>query len=173
MAMAMEPIAESKVLGENPQLTMRVGAYTYEIKRNGKQSFYSVTDGKDTISLPIVYAFGQGKMGQTYVLQRDGKFYESLVSFYNETKGLDFTIGAPRMEPTSLNDAVGRLLTPNEVSNCFALSRDGRGQWLTTPAGKVCAWRALRELSWTRRRAHRGYQRREAGPDRRFSIPGG
>ena len=125
MAMAMEPIAESKVLGENPRLSMRVGAYTYEIKRNGKQSFYSVTDGKDTVSLPIVYAFGQGKMGQTYVLQRDGKFYESLVSFYNETKGLDFTIGAPRMEPTSLNDAVGRLLTPNEVSNCFACHATG------------------------------------------------
>ena len=35
-------------------------------------------------------------MGQTYVLQRDGKFYESLMSFYNETKALDFTIGSPR-----------------------------------------------------------------------------
>jgi hypothetical protein len=125
MAMGMEPVATSKVLSQNPRLTMKVGAYTYEIKRNGKQSFYSVTDGKDTISLPIVYAFGQGKMGQTYVLQRDGKFYESLVSFYNETKGLDFTIGAPRMEPASLNDAVGRLLTPNEVSSCFACHATG------------------------------------------------
>ena len=75
---------------------MRVGPYTYEIKRNGKQSIYSVSDGKDTISLPILYAFGQGRMGQTYVLERDGKFYESLVSFYSESKALDFTIGAPR-----------------------------------------------------------------------------
>ena len=46
--------------------------------------------------MPIVYAFGQGKMGQTYVLQHDGKFYESLVSFYAEPKALDFTIGASR-----------------------------------------------------------------------------
>ena len=82
MAMAMEPVATSKVLGENPQLTMRNGPYFYQIKRDGKQSSYSVTDGKDTITLPILYAFGQGKMGQTYVLQKDGKFYESLVSFY-------------------------------------------------------------------------------------------
>ena len=59
MSIAMEPIAESKVLSKNPRLTMQVGAYTYEIKRNGKQSFYSVTDGKDTISLPILYAFGE------------------------------------------------------------------------------------------------------------------
>lgn len=125
MAMAMQPIAGSKVLSENPQLTMRVGPYTYEIKRNGKESLYSVTDGKDTISFPIIYAFGQGKMGQTYVLQRDGKFYESLVSFYNEPKALDFTIGAPRTVPASLTDAVGRLLSANEVQNCFSCHAAG------------------------------------------------
>ena len=125
MSLAMEQVAGSKVLSDNPQLTMRVGPYTYEIKRNGKQSFYSVTDGKDTISLPIIYAFGQGKMGQTYVLQHEGKFYESLVSFYNESKALDFTIGAPRLTPNSLVDAVGRLLSNNEVGNCFSCHAAG------------------------------------------------
>jgi formate-dependent nitrite reductase cytochrome c552 subunit len=125
MAMAMEPIATSKVLGDHPQLTMRNGPYFYQINRNGKQSTYSVTDGKDTITFPIIYAFGQGKMGQTYVLERDGKFYESLVSFYNETKALDFTIGAPRNVPATLNDAVGRLLSANEVSNCFGCHATG------------------------------------------------
>src|ERR1041385_7212812 len=104
MAQAMEPVAGSKILSENPKLKMSVGPYTYEITRNGKQSSYAVTDGKETISFPIVYAFGQGKMGQTYVLERDGKFYESLVSFYSEPKALDFTIGASRVEPKSLPD---------------------------------------------------------------------
>jgi hypothetical protein len=51
MALAMEPITESKVLTENPKLTLQLGPYTYEIKRDGKQSFYSVTDGKNTISV--------------------------------------------------------------------------------------------------------------------------
>jgi hypothetical protein len=120
MAMAMEPVAESRVLTENPQLSMNVGPYKYEIKRQGKQSFYSVTDGKDTISVPIPFAFGQGKMGQTYVLEREGKLYESLVSFYAQTKGLDFTIGAPRGVPPSLNDAFGRLLPANEIRSCFS-----------------------------------------------------
>ena len=120
MAQAMEPIAASKILSDNPKLKMSAGPYTYEITREGKQSSYSVTDGKDTISFPIVYAFGQGRMGQTYMLERDGKFYESLVSFYNEPKALDFTIGAPRGVPKSLNDAVGRLLSANEVASCFS-----------------------------------------------------
>jgi len=125
MAMAMEPVAGSLVLNSNPKLSMRVGPYTYEIKRNGKQSSYSVTDGKDTVSFPIVYAFGQGKMGQTYVLERDGKYYESMVSFYSEPKALDFTIGTPRGVPTSLTGAVGRLLTANEVANCFSCHATG------------------------------------------------
>lgn len=125
MAQAMEPVGESKVLTDNPKLKMTVGPYTYEITRNGKESSYSVTDGKDTIAFPLVHAFGQGKMGQTYVLERDGKFYESLVSFYNEPKTLDFTIGAPRGVPKSLNDAVGRLLSPNEVASCFSCHATG------------------------------------------------
>jgi len=120
MAMAMEPIAGSKVLTNNPKLTMQLGPYTYEIKREGKESTYSVTDGKRTISLPIHYAFGQGRMGQTYMLERDGKFYESLISFYNEPKGLDFTTGVARTVPLSLEAAVGRLLSANEVSSCFS-----------------------------------------------------
>jgi hypothetical protein len=125
MAEAMEPVAASKVLGANPQLRMSVGPYTYEIKRNGKESFYSVSDGKDTISLPILYAFGQGRMGQTYLLERDGQLYESLVSFYSESKTLDFTVGAPRGVPESLTDAVGHLLSAKEVSSCFSCHATG------------------------------------------------
>jgi len=120
MALAMEPIHDSKVLTQNPMLTLRLGPYSYEIKRDGKQSFYSVTDGKNTISVPIHYAVGQGRMGQTYVLERDGKYYESRMSFYNETKGLDFTIGSPRGVPASLEEAFGRLLSNNEVVSCFS-----------------------------------------------------
>src|SRR6266511_385882 len=120
MAQAMEPITESKVLTENPKLTLNLGPYSYEIKRQGKQSFYSVTDGTNTISSPIDHAFGQGRMGQTYLLQRDGNFYESRVSFYNETKGLDFTTGSPRTVPPSLDEAFGHLLSNSEVVSCFS-----------------------------------------------------
>jgi hypothetical protein len=125
MGMAMEPVADSKVLIENPSMTFRAGPYTYEIKRRGNQSSYTVTDGKDTVTLPILYAFGQGKAGQTYVLQYDGAYYESLVSYYNEVKGLDFTIGASRTVPDSLQKAVGRRLSENEVGNCFSCHSTG------------------------------------------------
>jgi mono/diheme cytochrome c family protein len=125
MALAMETIAESRVLTANPAMIFRIGNYTYEIKRKDKQSVYSVTDGKETISLPILYAFGEGKAGQTYILQYEGGLYESLVSFYNEISGLDFTIGAARGVPPSLKQALGRRLSDNEVSNCFSCHSTG------------------------------------------------
>ncbi|HJQ30748.1 MAG TPA: multiheme c-type cytochrome [Pyrinomonadaceae bacterium] len=125
MGMAMEPVANSKVLIDNPSMTFRTGPYTYEIKRQGSQSSYTVTDGKESVTLPILYAFGQGKAGQTYVLQYEGAFYESLVSYYNEVKGLDFTIGAARTVPESLQKAVGRKLGENEVGNCFSCHSTG------------------------------------------------
>jgi len=120
MALAMERVAESKILKENPKLTLQLGPYFYEIKRQGKESLYSVTDGKNTISVPIQYALGQGRMGQTYVLQYNGGFYESRISFYNETKGLDFTVGSPRDIPKSLEEAFGHLLSSTEVVSCFS-----------------------------------------------------
>src|SRR5436305_3853601 len=125
MGIAMEPVADSKVLIENPNMTFRSGPYIYEIKRQEKQSVYTVTDGKETITLPILYAFGQGKAGQTYMLQYEGGFYESLVSYYNEVQGLDFTIGAQRTVPESLKKALGRRLSENEVGNCFSCHSTG------------------------------------------------
>jgi mono/diheme cytochrome c family protein len=125
MALAMEPVANSKVLAGNPVMTFRSGPYSYEIRRQGNASTYKVTDGNETIALPILYAFGQGKAGQTYVLEYEGAYYESLVSYYNEVRGLDFTIGAARTVPESLRKALGRRLSDNEVGNCFSCHSTG------------------------------------------------
>jgi len=125
MGMAMESIKDSKILTEHQKMTFRVGPYSYDVARKGDQSFYTVTDGKETISLPILFAFGQGKAGQTYVLQHEGAYYESLLSFYNDIKGLDFTIGAPAEVPASLLGAVGRRLSKSETLSCFGCHSTG------------------------------------------------
>ncbi|HYE73619.1 MAG TPA: multiheme c-type cytochrome [Blastocatellia bacterium] len=125
MGMAMEPVAASQILIAHPKMTFSKGKYSYEITRKDNESFFTVTDGKATITAPIVYAFGQGKAGQTYILQHDGAFYESLVSFYNGIKGLDLTVGAPRSVPANLNAALGRRLHPRDAANCFACHSTG------------------------------------------------
>src|SRR5438270_6132089 len=76
MGRAIETVADSRVLGSHPRMTFRAGQYLFQIERRGAESVYSVTAGTNTISAPILYAFGQRKAGQTYVLQSGGPFYE-------------------------------------------------------------------------------------------------
>jgi hypothetical protein len=93
--------------------------YTYQIVRQGDQSIYQVTDGKSTFSEPILYAFGRGKAGQTYVLKHNGSFFESRLSFYKELQGLDWTMGYPPTPPPSIELAAGRAVSSDEVRDCF------------------------------------------------------
>jgi hypothetical protein len=120
MNTALQPASTSEVLRSNQQLSFQSGPYSYVIARRGDQSIYTVTNGKDTISEPIAYAFGQGKAGQTYVFQHDGSFYESRVSFYRDIKALDWTMGYPREVPPSLDVAAGRRMSADESRNCFS-----------------------------------------------------
>jgi hypothetical protein len=119
MGKALEPVSTSVILRSNPKLTFHSGPYTYQITRQNEQSIYSVTNGKETISEPILYSFGQGKAGQTYVFQHRGSFYESRVSYFKEIQGLDWTIGYVREAPPTIDEAAGRAISSDEARNCF------------------------------------------------------
>jgi hypothetical protein len=125
MGRALEPVATSEILRAHPRLTFRSGPYAHEIVRRGDQSLYTVTDGVSTISEPILYTFGQGKAGQTYIFRHDGAFYESRLSFYKDIQGLDVTIGYPRDIPPSLEVAAGRRISMDEARNCFSCHGTG------------------------------------------------
>jgi hypothetical protein len=120
MANASTHAADSEALRSHDQLTFRLPPYTYQITRTENGSFYSVTNGAHTISAPLGWAFGLGQSGQTYVLERNGTFYESRVSYYRAIDGLDFTPGAPRTASPTLEDALGRrMLYAPETHRCF------------------------------------------------------
>src|SRR5262249_11826850 len=108
-----------QILQANQRLSFRNGAWLYEIKREGNRSVYSISDGKNSFSEPILWCFGVGHSGQTYVIQRDGIYYETRVSFFTRLKGLDFTPGAPRNIPASISDAIGQRLSQPDVMACF------------------------------------------------------
>lgn len=120
MGKALETVADCGILKAHPKLIFKNATYSYSITRQGSQSIYSVTDGKETISAPILYAFGLGKAGQTYVIERNGKYYESRVSFYNELAGLDYTLGSPREPAKSLEEAFGRMMDSLDTKDCFS-----------------------------------------------------
>ena len=119
MAHAAETIAECGVLRSHPLLRRTLGQYSYTIERQGDQSIYTVSDAVEKLSVPIQYALGLGAAGQTYIFQKDGRYFESYVSYYKALDGLDITIG-DRPNPSSLIDATGRALGKVEVAQCFA-----------------------------------------------------
>jgi Zn finger protein HypA/HybF involved in hydrogenase expression len=119
MAHAMELVPECSILQKHPLLTFQDGAYSYRIERKGDQSIYSVSDGQQTISVPIGWAFGLGRAGQTYVFELNGEFYESRVSYYSALDGLDVTMGARNLKPTNITQAAGRFMGRDEKIRCF------------------------------------------------------
>jgi hypothetical protein len=80
---------------------------------------YTVTDGGQTFTTPLAWAFGQGSAGQTYLYQKDGNWYETRVSFFSAINGLDLTMGAQNITPHTLSDHAGRPLTRQETTECF------------------------------------------------------
>jgi hypothetical protein len=125
MSRALEPVEGCEILKTKPSLSFRNRSYTYKILREGNRSIYTITDGVNSISEPILFCFGQGKAGQTYVFRHKETFYESRVSYYQEIQGLDFTIVHPRGVPESLEDGLGRPMTMEAAQGCFACHSTG------------------------------------------------
>ncbi len=127
MAHAVASPADSLVLQLHPRLTFSNGPYRYTTERNVGGISYTVTDGTNSISLPVSWAFGLGigEVGQTYLLFYNGSYYEGRVSFFNGVQGLDITLGHSPTVPASLQDACGRVLKPEEVRACFGCHSTG------------------------------------------------
>jgi hypothetical protein len=120
MSRALEPVEKCEILKAHPRLTFRIGSYSYQIVREGNLSIYTISNGPNSVSEPVLYCFGQGKAGQTYVFRHRGVFYESRVSYYQEIQGLDFTILHSRAAPESLEDGLGRPMAVEAAQGCFA-----------------------------------------------------
>jgi hypothetical protein len=131
MGHALEKAADCEILRAHPRLAFKEANYSTIITREGDKSFYSVTDGANTIRVPLEWAFGLGVAGQTYVLQYQGEWYESRVSFYNETAALDLTMGAAGYRPHSLEEAFGRKMSARDKHDCFACHATGPAESLT------------------------------------------
>ena len=119
MARALERVEDCQILRANPKLAFEASGYRYSIAREGNRSTYTVTDGRETFTTPIEWAFGLGAAGQTYVFERNGVRYESRVSFYKSINGLDLTMGVPKTAPADLKEAAGREMSKVDTSACF------------------------------------------------------
>jgi hypothetical protein len=121
MANAAPRASESGILQSHPNLEFSVGQYHYEVKTDAKGSLYTLTGAGKTLSFPLVWAFGIGRVGQSYLFKKeDGEFYEARITFFETLKKLDFTPGRAIAAPHSAEEAMYRQVGSAEVVKCFA-----------------------------------------------------
>jgi hypothetical protein len=125
MARALVPVAQCEILRDHPSLAFQEGGFEWRIVREGERSIMTVTRGGETLTVPLIWAFGRGQAGQTYVFERDGALYESRVSFYNALGGLAPTMGAQTGRPKNIEEAAGRRMDAVGARECFGCHATG------------------------------------------------
>ncbi len=125
---AKTPMAHAlrKASGEIPETSFKDGPFTIAIRKESGQNFYSATDGQRRIEAPLLWEFGDGQMGRTYLYRAGGDYYESTVSWYTAIRGLDLTPGHRDRPRRNVDEAAGRKVDPVELRRCFGCHAAGR-----------------------------------------------
>jgi hypothetical protein len=113
--------ADSDILHSHPTLNFAFDQYRYEIKTSPTRYVYAVTDGTRTLSADLLWAFGTGRVGQSYLFkQADGRFYEARVTYFDTQKNLHFTPDRALTSAKDLEEAMYRPVDISEIRRCFA-----------------------------------------------------
>ncbi len=115
----LSPAADSVILRENTDLAARLAGHDYEIATRDGRSVYTVKKDDRSRSVTLGWAFGAGKVGQTYVYEKDGRYHESRASYFDATGGLGFTPRRALETPRELEEALGRPIPDAEARRCF------------------------------------------------------
>lgn len=111
--------SETRVLREHDSLQFSEEGYEYSLVREGDRTMLHITNGAHSLAAPVVWAIGNGEIGQTYLLKNKDTYYESRLSYFPAISGLDITPGHSQDSPKSLVDAVGTAQYPDTVKRCF------------------------------------------------------
>ncbi len=121
MASAAVRAGDSEILRQHDHLSYRLGRYREQIDTKAGKSVLNVSAGNGkALSVALQWAFGVGHLGQTYVYEKNGGHYESHVTFFSSSHGLNITPGQSLDPPASLDAAAGRRMPPAETRACFA-----------------------------------------------------
>jgi hypothetical protein len=121
MARNLMPAAAAEILHSQPALTFSVGNFKYRIDTGASQAMYSVANGGQGLSYPLTWAFGTGRVAQSYLFKKeDGGFYEARTTYFTSLKSLDFTPSRDLLSPSGVEEAMYRPVGPDEVQRCFA-----------------------------------------------------
>jgi hypothetical protein len=94
--------------------------FLYSLHLNDAVVEYSLTDGSGNATQRLDWVMGAGDLGQTFVYERDDRWYQSRMSAYVNPPKLDVTTGLGVDRSADLIAALGKALSPEEVRHCFS-----------------------------------------------------
>jgi hypothetical protein len=120
MARAAMPATLSDILHAHPLMDFAPNRFQYRIETGAQHSQYSVSDGSQRRSFPLLWAFGTGRVGQSYLFKKeDGGFYEARVTYFESLGNLGFTPSRALLSASGIDEAMYRAVDPAEVVRCF------------------------------------------------------
>jgi hypothetical protein len=121
MAQNMIAAASADILHAHPALTFSTNKFEYRIETEANKAIYSVDGGGQRLSYPLTWAFGTGRVAQSYLFKKeDGGFYEARASYFTNLKTLEFTPGRALVSPSGIVEAMYRPVGEAEMQRCFA-----------------------------------------------------
>jgi len=131
MAHAVKPATADAFTNMPRSMNFRTGSYDYSVSQTATGAEYSTTNGQQSASSALSWVFGDRQFGDTFLYQQNGIYFESRVSYYRALNGLDLTTGRTRFQPSRIETALGRRMSPDEPPLCFgchstASSTDGQ-----------------------------------------------
>ena len=131
MAHAVKAATADAFANMPPIMHFRAGSYDYSVSQTPSGAEYSTTNGQQSASAHLNWVFGDRQFGDTFLYQKNGVYFESRVSYYRSLNGLDLTTGRTEFQPSRIESALGRRMSPDEPPLCFgchstASSTDGQ-----------------------------------------------
>jgi len=120
MAKAAFRLSDSPHNGSPPSGVFESGPYSYRFVESSNGWSLEVSSGGHAISSKVLWTFGAGIHGRSYILDGPGDLYEAQVSSFSSTHTLDMTPGHRETRDGSLEKALGNRLSIREASQCFA-----------------------------------------------------
>src|SRR5271154_374500 len=126
MARAAMSASLSDILHAHPLMVFGPGKYKYRIENRTSQSRYSVSDGHQSLSFALRWAFGTGRVGQSYLFKKqNADFFEARVTYFETLGKIDFTPSRALLSPSSIEEAMDRPVPRAEVMRCFGCHTTG------------------------------------------------
>lgn len=94
------------------------GPAHYSIGTENSSLVFKVRYKAQSFSAPLVWLFGSGHHGQTYLYRRAGEWWETRISIFGNF-GPAITPGESEAAPVSFTEALGRRIPDEELPKCF------------------------------------------------------